>query len=144
MIPEIMEDAVLLDANIAIYALSDSGRYKAPSIAMLRDLAAGRGRGYASTEMIQEVVHHRQRVTGDRELAVQEGRDLMAMLTILKFDHEVLDTSLKLIEQLPGVGGRDAVHAATALAYGIEKIASTDRGFDGIPGITRIDPTADR
>jgi predicted nucleic acid-binding protein len=32
------------------------------------------------------------------------------------------------------------VHAATAIAYGIDRIATTDRTFDGIPGITRLDP----
>lgn len=138
-----MERAVLLDANIPIYALSDSGDRKKPSREYLRELAKGGGRGYASTEMIQEVVHHRLRMTRDPEAAAAEGRMLMATLTILPFDGEVLETSLKLIAQLPGVNGRDAVHAATALVYGIPTIATSDRAFDLVPGLTRIDPTAD-
>ena len=92
--------------------------------------------------MIQEVVFHRMRITGDRKKAVSEGRGLISRFIVLDFTHEILDTSLRLIEQLPSVRGRDAVHAATALAYGIPTIASTDRDFDGIPGITRIDPMA--
>lgn len=36
--------------------------------------------------------------------------------------------------------GRDAVHAATALAYGIPVVASPDPAFDGVPGIRRLDP----
>lgn len=39
-----------------------------------------------------------------------------------------------------GVGGRDAVHAATALEAGISVIVSPDSDFDGIDGLSRIDP----
>ena len=38
------------------------------------------------------------------------------------------------------VRGRDAVHAATALDAGFDTIVSTDRDFDGIPGLTQRDP----
>lgn len=62
-------------------------------------------------------------------------------LIVLNFDHEVLETALTLIETTH-VRGRDAVHAATGLAYGIEAIASSDPVFDGIPGIRRLDPLA--
>ncbi len=90
--------------------------------------------------MIQEVVHHRLRRTGDRSIASADGRDTAALCTLLNFDREVLDLSLDLIERIPTIRGRDAVHAATALAYGIETIISPDRAFDGIPGLTRLDP----
>jgi predicted nucleic acid-binding protein len=91
-------------------------------------------------EMVQEVVHHRWRRTGDRGKSVQQGRDISALCTLLNFDREVLDESLQLIERIPAIRGRDAVHAATALVYGIERVVSPDRAFDGIPGITRVEP----
>ena len=47
--------------------------------------------------------------------------------------------SLDLME-VSGVRGRDAVHAATALTAGFTEIVTNDRGFDGIPGLRRIDP----
>lgn len=89
--------------------------------------------------MIQEFVHHRLRRTGDRPLATKEARYIGSLVTILNFDREVLDLSLELIERTD-IRGRDAVHAATALAYGIETIASPDPAFDGIPGLRRLDP----
>ncbi len=136
------EDAVLIDAAVALHSLGAPGARQAASRRYLRGITAGRGRAYASTEMIQEVVHHRLRVTGDRSLAVADAHDLMTALTVLAFDREVLDLSLELIART-AVRGRDAVHAATALAYGIERIASPDPAFDGIPGLVRIDPFAD-
>lgn len=132
------ESAVLVDANIVIYALGDSGPQRSRCRAYLESLGDGRVRGYASTEMVQEVVHHRLR-RGDRERAVNDARDVSSIFTILNFDQEVLEMALELIDRTD-VRGRDAVHAATALAYGIETIASADPAFDGIPGLTRIDP----
>ena len=135
-----MEQAVLIDSAVAIYALTPSDPRSEPCRRFLTEVMVGRGRGYASTEMIQEVVHHRMRRHADRHLAIFDGRDLMVGLTVLAFDHEVLALSLDLIDRVPTVRGRYAVHAATAIAYGIETIASPDRAFDGIPGLRRIDP----
>ena len=137
-----MDDAVLIDAAIALYALGELGPARDRSRALIDELAAGRGRAYASVEMVQEVVHHRLRRTGDRARAVRESRLITGAMVILDFDREVLDLSLDLIERVPTIRGRDAVHAATAIAYGIGAIASPDTAFDGIPGLTRLDPFA--
>ena len=134
-----MDDALLLDSAVAVHALGADSPYRNDCRAIVAAVSADRIRGYASVEMLQEVVHHRLRRTGDRALAAADGRSLAAFLTILNFDREVLDLSLELIERT-AIRGRDAVHAATALAYGIPTIVSPDRAFDGIAGITRLDP----
>lgn len=135
-----IENAVLLDSAVAIYALGDDGELRATCRSILSKASKDELRAYASVEMIQEVVHHRLRRTGDRSIASADGRDTAALCTLLNFDREVLDLSLDLIERIPTIRGRDAVHAATALAYGIDTIISPDRAFDGIPGLTRLDP----
>ncbi len=141
MTPEAMEHAVLIDANIALYALSSADPRKNPCREFLANLGHDGRHGYASTELIQEVVHHRLRIIGDSGRAVLEARKLAANLIVLNFDSEVLDIALGLIQD-HAVRGRDAVHAATAIAYGIPTIASVDPAFDRIPGVTRVDPTA--
>lgn len=135
------EDAVLVDSSILAYALGGSDPRREPARRFLKEVTAGAGRAYASVEMFQECLHHRLRRTGRRDVAVAEIREAAPMFVTLNFDHEVLTRSLDLIETTD-VRGRDAVHAATALAYGIQTIASADPAFDGIPGLTRIDPTA--
>ncbi|QAY59121.1 PIN domain-containing protein [Microbacterium protaetiae] len=134
--------AILIDSAVLLYAFGTAEGERSRSRAFVDRLAAADVRMYASTEMVQEFAHHRLRRTRDRRRAGREARDVMASMTILNFDREVLDLSLDLIERT-AVRGRDAVHAATALAYGIEKIASPDPAFDGIPGLARIDPLAD-
>ena len=136
-----IENAVLLDASVVIYALGEDHPRRKSCRALLADAASGAIRAYASVEMVQEVVHHRLRRIGDRMIATADGRSVAALCTLLAFDREVLDLSLELIDRST-IRGRDAVHAATALAYGIDRIASTDAAFDGIPGLTRLDPLA--
>ena len=45
-----------------------------------------------------------------------------------------------LFLEYPALTARDLVHVATCRVHGIDLIISPDRGFDGIGGITRIDP----
>lgn len=134
------EDARLVDTAVVAYALGSDGPLKSACQAILHQIERERFRAYASVEMIQELVHHRLRRSADRAASVRQGRLASALFTLLNFDREVLDLSLDLIERLPAIRGRDAVHAATALVYGIETIISPDRAFDGIPGIARLDP----
>jgi predicted nucleic acid-binding protein len=102
--------------------------------------AASKGRLslHASVEMVQEVVHHRLR-RDPVDLAVATAQAVAETTTLLPFDTPVLHRSLDLIAT-GAVRGRDAVHAATALEAGFHAIVSTDRDFDGIPGLRRIDP----
>lgn len=99
---------------------------------------SGELRLHASVEVIQEFVFHRIRIS-DRELALEEAADLAALITLHDFDRDVLDESLRLMRTTP-VRGRDAVHAATAIMHGLTDIVSTDRAFDAVPGLTRLDP----
>lgn len=137
-----MEDAVLLDSATALYATGADVAKRDACRRYIASVTRGRGRAYASVEMIQEFAYHRLRMTRDRRRAAAEAREMRSSLVLLKFDDEVLDLSIELVQRVPTIRGRDAVHAATALAYGIPVIASTDRGFDGIPGLTRVDPLA--
>lgn len=134
-----IEDAILLDSAVVATALGDASALRETCRRIVAAVSSDTIRGYASVEMIQELVHHRLRRTGDSDVAAADGRDAAAMCTLLSFDREVLDLSLDLIERT-AIRGRDAVHAATALAYGIDTIVSPDRAFDGIPGLTRVDP----
>lgn len=134
------EHAVLVDANVVLHALGIDREKANRCRRYLEGLWEGRGRAYASTEMLQEVVHHRLR-RDSRDNAVDAVRRIEPLFIVLNFDHEVLELALELIERT-SVRGRDAVHAATALAYGIETIASSDPAFDGIPGLRRVDPLA--
>jgi len=136
MIPRVM----LIDSSVPLYALGAQSVWRDGCRGLLAQLANGSITGLASTEMIQEVAHHRLRMTGDHAIAVADARDIAQLVTLVPFDEAVLNIALELIER-GDVRGRDAVHAATALLQGITAVASTDPAFDEVPGLTRIDPT---
>jgi hypothetical protein len=54
-----------------------------------------------------------------------------------------LSRSMELVATSEALGGRDAVHAATALVHGLQTIVSPDTAFDGIDGLYRLAPTDD-
>lgn len=134
------ENAYLVDSAVVVYALGADSPWRQSCRRLLVQAGQQHFRAYASVEMIQELVHHRLRRSGDRVASVKQGRYASSLFTLLNFDRDVLELSLDLIERVPTIRGRDAVHAATALAYGIDTIISPDRAFDGIPGLIRLDP----
>ena len=95
---------------------------------------------HASAEAVQEYVFHRFRRV-DRTKAVAEARRLAAGLVLHDFDSDVLRDALELMARTP-LGGRDAVHAATALRAGFESIVSLDVDFDAAGVLRREEPRA--
>ncbi|MDR1188861.1 MAG: type II toxin-antitoxin system VapC family toxin [Bifidobacteriaceae bacterium] len=129
----------LLDSAVPILANGTEYELRAACVRLLDLGSSGRIELFASTEMIQEFVFHRLRRTGDRHRAVAEGEALMGFVVTLPFDDSILRRSFGLMRST-GVRGRDAIHAATALAHGLEYIISPDDDFDGLPGLERLDP----
>jgi predicted nucleic acid-binding protein len=60
-------------------------------------------------------------------------------LELLPTDSAVVERARSLMAR-PGLGPRDAFHAAHALVGGYSAIASTDAAFDDVPGLRRISP----
>lgn len=81
---------------------------------------------------------HRLRRT-DRARAVQSARDVGEALVLHPLDAGVVATMLDLVAG-SSIGGRDAVHAATALTAGFTQIVSTDPDLDAVDGLARLAP----
>jgi uncharacterized protein len=132
--------AVLVDTAVLAYALGGAHPMKQPCEEIVRAAGAGTLELHASVEMIQELLFHRMRRTG-RAVAAGQARDAAALCALHDFDDHVLSRALDLVASSKTLGGRDAVHAATALQHGLLEIMSPDRAFDGIDGLRRIDPS---
>ena len=129
----------LLDANVFLYALGAEHPYREPCRGLLVRLARGEIDGEISVEILQEVVHVLRRRS--RPAATDRARTIISSgITLHGFDPADLTVALTLLDQHPGLAARDAVHAATALNRDLKLIVSTDRAFDRIPGLERIDP----
>lgn len=78
------------------------------------------------------------RTSRRRLTATWRAIDLLT-LELQPTDHTVIEAAKSLMAR-PGLAPRDAFHAAHAIEAGCELIASSDAGFDQVPGLRRLAP----
>ncbi len=130
----------LYDTSIFVYALGREDPYKEPCREIVRRAAAGELQGEASVDLLQELAHQRFRRTGDRPGAARAARSVAGLVWWHPLEPNDVQRGIDLFESHPGLDGRDAVLAAIALNRGIDAILATDRAFDEVDGLERIDP----
>ena len=135
-------EAIFIDVNIPMYAAGTPHRYRDPSIAILEAVVEGSLLAVIDTDIIQEILH-RFGAIGLWEKGTVMAESLLALVpTILPIDEAVMARTVQLfgIYGPRSIMARDLVHLAAMEAHGISTIISTDRHFDTIAGISRIDP----
>lgn len=131
---------VLWDTAVFVYARGRSHPLKAACVGLVEELQAGRTDVAVSVEAVRELASILRRRGLDGARVVADARDVASSCDVLDFTSAELDVALDLIVRHPQIGGRDAVHAATAITHHIAHVVSPDRAFDAIPGLTRLDP----
>ncbi|MBA3417159.1 MAG: type II toxin-antitoxin system VapC family toxin [Geodermatophilaceae bacterium] len=132
----------LVDTNVFLYARGPEHRYRAPCRRILTGVRDGEIQLLASVELIQEFVHVLLLRGLDRSLVMDEAGEARRQCTMQPFDGQVLTTALGLLRHYPGLGARDAVHTATAIAAGVPRVLSADRVFDDLDEVERVDPVS--
>lgn len=130
----------LFDTSVFLYALGGEHHYREPCRAILREMREGLLTGEASVELVHEFAYVRCRRTGTRVDAAESARDVASICELHSVGWDDIDRGLDLWCEHRGLDMRDAIFAAQALNREIDAILSPDRGFDGIPGLERIDP----
>ncbi|MBK8461197.1 MAG: type II toxin-antitoxin system VapC family toxin [Micropruina sp.] len=130
---------LFLDTAIVAYAVGGEHPHRAACRTIIEAAARGQVELHASVELVQEFCFHRLR-RGSRQDAVTQARDVTALCVLHPVDQAIVEGMLDLIERT-NLGGRDAVHAATAIRQGFSSIVTPDPDFDAIPGLLRMGPT---
>ncbi|MFA6489475.1 MAG: type II toxin-antitoxin system VapC family toxin [Candidatus Micrarchaeia archaeon] len=130
---------MFIDANIFIYAYTDSLEKGKKSRALLDRVARGEQHATTSALVINEVFYFLQEARGIAgvEDAHKHVSSLNA-LSVLPIDEKTAIASIHYIKD--GLQVTDAFHAATMKLAGIGVICSYDRDFDKVKGITRQEP----
>lgn len=131
---------MLFDTAVFVYAVGSDHPHRQPCRRLVELAASEAVLPDVSIEAVQEYVQVRTRRGVERTQAVDEGRSIVALCRVHDLDQPVLQVALQLFRTHHGLGARDAIHAATALACQAEAIVSPDHDFDGIPGFRRFDP----
>jgi len=125
-----------------MYAVGAPHPLKAPCVAILDAIATGNLAAVTDVEVLQEILH-RYTALGQRDRAVEVAE---LFLQIVPDALPVTIDDFRLAAQLHGqyiaLQARDSLHLAVVQRQGISRIVSADRHFDGIPGLTRVDPAS--
>jgi predicted nucleic acid-binding protein len=133
---------VFIDTAVLMYAAGGEHALRESCRQVMLKVADGSLEGTISVEVVQEVIH---RFTSIGQPALAKAIAIDAMDTfapVLPITHAVMRRVPDLAERYPRLQARDLVHVATCIHEGITEIISTDRGFDEVAEVRRIDPLA--
>ena len=135
-----MNHSYFLDANLIMYSVGGPHPLKDPCNRVLEKIKSGDIFSVTNTEVLQEILH-RYFSIGKPEIAEIAYASLIRIcISVYPVTIAETDRALSLMKEIPTITSRDAIHAATMINNGIEKIISTDIHFDLISEIKRIDP----
>jgi predicted nucleic acid-binding protein len=133
-------EAYFLDANILMYAAGGPHPLRDYCRAALEIAVDRRVRLITDTEVLLEILY--------RYFALKRPDAARAVYTsATRLCEEVLPVAeshtaraLEIVSKQPQLTPRDAIHIATMEARGPRRLLSTDRDFDNVQGIQRVDP----
>lgn len=127
---------VFIDSNVPMYVAGRDHPNREPAKQFLAKVRSGEIEGCTSTEALQEILY-RYSALVRRDLAF-EVYDLFVEIcpVVLPVTLSDTDRCRHLLRDLPGAGVRDALHAAVMLNNDVTTIATFDRDFESIPGIS--------
>lgn len=131
---------VLLDTNVFLYAAGGDHPNRDACARVLRRVAAGTLEATSNSEVLQEILYVLFR-RGRRDEGLALARHVAALFPDLLpvTGHDML-RACELAARYPGLPVRDAVHAATMIGHGIERVISVDEDFDRLNEIRRVAP----
>ena len=129
-----------LDTNILMYAIGSRHALRDACRGALGRAVDRQATLVTDSEVLQEILYRyfSIRKPDIAQVVYHAAVDLCAEI----FPVRESDTAraLQLLLKRPDLSTRDAIHIATMEAGEIRRILSTDRDFDGLEGIERIDP----
>jgi predicted nucleic acid-binding protein len=129
---------VFIDSNVPMYVAGRDHPLRAAARRILDRAQRGDFEACTSTEVLQEILF---RYWGLKRLDLaREVYDLFVQLCPVVFPVALADTdrARDILTSSSGISARDAVHVAVMLNHDVTRVATFDRGFDGIAGLERM------
>jgi len=134
-------DAYFLDANVVMYAAGSPHPLRADCRAALERAVQLRVSLVTSSDVLQELLY-RYFSLRKPDLARTVYHSTVNLCDeILPVAEHHTARALELLLQYPQLSPRDAIHVATMEAQNLRRLLSTDRDFDALGLIERVDPS---
>lgn len=130
-----------LDANVLMYAAGSVHPLREPCQEALTRAVEQEVSLITDAEVLQEILH-RYFSIGRPEIAQTVHQSAIDLCDeVLPIEERHTTRALELLLEHQTLTPRDAIHVATIEQHGLELLLSTDRDFDGLSQVERIDPT---
>lgn len=135
-----VKGAFFLDTNILMYAAGAEHPLREPCRQALARAVDRSASLVVDAEVLQEILH-RYFAIRRPDLARTVYRATVKLVDeVLPVLESSTERALVLLEEHPGLSPRDAVHVATMEERGLTRILSTDRHFDLVERVERVEP----
>lgn len=129
---------ILIDSNVPMYLVGAPHSHKSDAQRLLERAIHAGERLVTDAEVLQEIMHRYAAI--DRRDAIQPAFDAILGVVDAVYPIELEDAERAKVIMFgtPRLSARDALHAAIMRRYEISEIMSFDKGFDELPGVTRL------
>ncbi|MBA3436457.1 MAG: type II toxin-antitoxin system VapC family toxin [Thermoleophilaceae bacterium] len=129
---------ILVDSNIPMYLVGAPHPHKLDTHRLIDSALSAGERLVTDAEVLQEICH-RYAAVGRLDM-VQPAFDAILGVVdeVVAIDRGIAETAKDIVLRYASLSARDAVHLAVMRRHGIERIMTFDRGFDALPGVTRV------
>lgn len=131
-----------LDVSVPMYAAGREHRYREACVWVMEEVAERRIEVAVDTEIIQEILY-RYGALRRWKVAVAVATSVLDLVdTVYAVTPDDARVAVRLFEAYApkGIKARDVLHAAVMRRHGLDRIITTDRHFDILAGIERLDP----
>lgn len=133
-------ETYFLDANVVMYAAGAAHPLREPCRNALKRAVDRHAGLITDAEVLQEILH-RYFSIGLPDVAQAVYRSTISLCgEVLPIEVRHTSRALELLLEHRALTPRDAVHVATMETHGLTRLLSTDRDFDVLSQVERIDP----
>ena len=123
---------IFVDSNIPMYLVGADHPHKTDAQRLLERVIIAGEALVTDVEVLQEILHRYVAIAPAWELLISIA-DEIASVTV-----EDVTAARDLVLSGSAVSARDAIHVAIMRRLGCAQILTFDRGFDAVPGVTRV------
>lgn len=129
---------IFIDSNIPMYLVGQPHPLKDRARALLEQIVVQGTTLVTSAEVMQEIVHRYQAIR--RLDAMRAALEVLTGLVseVHPVDRRDVLRAVGVLERVPALSARDALHVAVMERHGVRDILSFDAGFDVVPQIRRV------
>jgi len=129
---------IFVDSNVPMYLVGAAHPHKVDAQHLLEAFLAKGEKLVTDVEVLQEILHRYTAI--DRRDAIQSAFDAIRHIVddVFPIAPANVERAKAIVLERRQLSARDSLHAAVMEQYGVTRILSFDRGFDVLPGVTRI------